>query len=201
MTDATVVAIDLAFPLPEPLSSIVIAINQRMLPPPAGFRFDATHLPHLTLVQQFVRRTALGQVRRVVAEAVSGCDAPPLVTTDVRVGRVACTLRVAQTAELSALHRRLLDVLAPFQTATAGPGAFFTDGDVARPADTEWVESFRQQSALASFDPHITLGVGRMETTVQPLRFLPTEVTLFHLGRFCTCRSMLYRWTLTDPNS
>ena len=122
MTDATVVAIDLAFPLPEPLSSIVIAINQRMLPPPAGFRFDATHLPHLTLVQQFVRRTALGQVRRVVAEAVSGCDAPPLVTTDVRVGRVACTLRVAQTAELSALHRRLLDVLAPFQTATAGPG-------------------------------------------------------------------------------
>ena len=200
MTDSTVLAIDVAFLLPEPLKRLVIAFNERMLPPPDGLRFDATHLPHLTLVQQFVRRTALDQIHRVVTEAVSGLDAPTLMTTNVRVGRVAGTLGVARTAELFALHRHLLDVLAPFQTTTAGPGAFFADGDIARSTDIEWVGSFRQRSALTSFDPHITLGVGRMETTVTPSRCLATELALFHLGRFCTCGRALNRWTLTDPN-
>ena len=200
MTDSTIVATDLAFLLPDPLNRAVTAINRTLLPPPDGFRFDATHLPHLTIVQQFVRRDALGEIGDTITRAIGELDAIPLVTTELAAGRVARTLGVALTAELAALHRRLLDDLAPFQEGAAAPGAFWTDGDQPRPADVEWVASFRQRSARASFVPHITIGIGRIKTTLDPSRFTASEVALCQLGRFCTCRRVLDTWTLTDPD-
>jgi len=200
MTDSTLVAADLAFLLPEPLNGAVTAINRTLLPPPDGFRFDTTHLPHLTVVQQFVRRDALGEISNTIAQAIAGLDAMTLATTELTTGRVAHTVRVALTPELLALHRRLLDDLAPFQEVTATPDAFWTDGDQPRPSDVEWVSAFRQHAAGASFDPHITIGVGRIETTLTPSRFVASEVALFQLGRFCTCRRVLDAWTLTEPD-
>ena len=200
MTDSTIVAADLAFLLPEPLNRAVTAINRTLLPPPDGFRFDATNVPHLTIVQQFVRHDALGEIGDTISQTVAELDAVTLVTTELATGRVACTLGVVLTAELAALHRRLLDDLAPFQEVRATPDAFWTDGDQPRPADVEWVEKFRQHSAGASFVPHITVGVGSIETTLTPSRFVASEVALCQLGRFCTCRRVLGAWTLTDSD-
>lgn len=157
-------------------------------------------MPHLTIVQQFVRRDALGEIGDTITRTIAELDAITLVTTELAAGRVARTLGVALTAALAALHRRLLDDLAPFREVTADPDAFWTDGDQPRPADVEWVASFRQHSALASFVPHITIGIGSIETTLRPFRFIASEVALCQLGRFCTCRRLLDTWTLTDPD-
>ena len=200
MTDSTAVAVDLAFLLPARLSRALTDINRTLQPPPDGFRFDATHLPHVTIVQQFVRRDALEQIGDAITSVLIGQRVPTLVTTELGVGRVASTLGVALTAELAILHRRLVDCLTPFHGVTGGPDGFWTDGESPRPADVEWVASFRHRSALASFVPHITLGVGRVEAAMEPSRFLATELALCQLGRFCTCRRVLHAWTLTDPD-
>ena len=75
--------------------------------------------------------------------------------------------------------------------------AFWTDGNAPRSADIEWVATFRQQSALQRFDPHITIGVGALNARVAPTSFVATQLAMCQLGRFCTCRRVLRAWTLT----
>lgn len=196
MTDASIVAVDVAFLVPEPLRAALMALNATLEPPPGGFRFDPTHLPHVTLVQQFVRRDEVLQIGQAVAHELQAQMALELVTTDIRVSGVASTLGITLTEELADLHRRLLGRLAPFVWARGGPEAFWTEGDAApRAADIEWVTNFRDRSALAVFDPHITLGVGAALLS-ESYRFVATELAFCQLGRFCTCRRVLATWTL-----
>ncbi|MBI4463425.1 MAG: hypothetical protein HY647_01865, partial [Acidobacteria bacterium] len=52
-----VLAVDVALLLPEPIQERVRAINAALWAQEKdGFRFDATHLPHITLAQLFVRQ-------------------------------------------------------------------------------------------------------------------------------------------------
>ena len=181
---------------------MVTRLNRTLRPPPDGFRLDATHLPHLSLVQQFVRERDLAEIAGVVTGSLE--VQPPLVvaTTQTSCKRVATTLGVTSTDELVALHQRLMTRLEPFRTSAGGTDAFWTDGDAPRAADIDWVGQFREDAAFDRFDPHITIGVGGPDMEVAQVAatpFVGTEVALCHLGRFCTCRRVLTAWTLTAP--
>jgi len=197
VAETTSVAIDVALLVPDTLGRVLTGLNRTLQPPPEGFRFDATHLPHLTLAQLFVRVGDLAETTRV-AGAVLQDQAPLAVaTTQVSCQRVSTTLGVTGTDELVALHRRLMNCLESFNGNDGGTEAFWTDGDIPRAADVNWVATFREQAAFHRFDPHITVGVGQLEEEVERTPFVATEVALCHLGRFCTCRRVLTAWTLT----
>ena len=197
MADTTSVAIDVALLLPDTLASSLTGLNRTLEPPPDGFHFDATHLPHLTLVQQFVRDRDLTEITRVVGAVLQDQAPLAVATTQVSRQRVSTTLGVTGTDELLALHRRLMDRLEPFRTHGGGAEAFWTDGDVPRTADVCWAAMFREQAAFTRFDPHITVGVGDLDGEVVATPFVATQVALCHLGRFCTCRRVLTAWPLT----
>ena len=195
-------AIDIALLLPDSLGHSLAALNRTLRPPPDGFHFDTTHLPHLTLVQQFARRHELEAITRVVDAVVQHQEPLALVTTDVSCAHVSSTVGVGLTDELATLHGRLMECLEPFRDRANGDDAqdaFWTDGTGPRPADIEWVARFRERSAFQQFDPHITIGAGPLASHVAPTPFLATQLALCHLGRFCTCRRVLHAWTLAGP--
>ena len=192
-----VFAVDVAIPPPSHVRNRLSELNVQTLGPPAGFRFGPTRLPHLTLAQQFVSRDRLNELATKLGALLNQEDCFELVTTTVSMPRLTSTLGIELNPALVSLHHRIMDLLIPFHADGDGYEAFFTNGDPPRPADLEWVRGFRRRSAYASFDPHITLGVGKVGGEVSPLQFVATHVWLFHLGRFCTCRQTLERWTLT----
>ena len=201
MADPTRTAIDIALLLPDSLGRSLTALNRTLRPPPDGFRFDSTHLPHLTLVQQFARQQDLEAIAGVVGDIVRHQAPLALATTHMSRAHVSSTLGVGLTGALATLHRRLMECLEPFCDETNRNDrqhAFWTDGDEPpRPADIEWVATFREQSALQRFDPHITIGAGALAARVTPTPFVATQLALCQLGRFCTCRRVLQAWTLT----
>lgn len=200
MTDPTHTAIDIALLLPDSLSHSLMALNRTLQAPPDGFYFDSTHLPHLTLVQQFVQRNDLEAIASVVEEVVQNQAPLALVTTDISCAHVSSTLGVGPSRELAALHRRLMERLEPFHVEVDRndqADAFWTDDDGPRPADIDWVATFREQSALQRFDPHITIGAGMLTARVAPTPFVATQLAMCQLGRFCTCRRVLQAWRLT----
>ena len=204
MVNSTHLAIDIALLLPAGLRQRLTALNHTLRPPPNGFSFDSTHLPHLTLVQQFARRKDLEEITEITGEILSAQAPLELVTTDVSCAHVSSTLGIGLTHELGLLHRRLMHGLEPFvardrASAEAAPNAFWSDDEPPRRADIEWVAQFRLQSAFERFDAHITIGAGALAAQIDPTRFVATEVALCHLGRFCTCRRVLSAWTLTAP--
>lgn len=200
MADPTRTAIDVALLLPDSLGDVLTTLNQTLEAPPGGFHFDSTHLPHLTLVQQFARRRDLDAIADVVDDVARQQAPLALATTHVSRAHVSSTIGVELTPELATLHRRLVERLEPFRDTINSDDphdAFVTNGHGPRPADVEWVGMFRERSALQRFDPHVTIGVGALATSVGPIPFVATRLAICHLGRFCTCRRVLRVWTLT----
>ncbi len=198
------VAIDVVLIPPPALDQYLRALNTHLAPPPEGFRFDETHLPHVTLVQLLVLRDRLEEMATAIEDVLGTQRALALHTTSITHGPAVSTLGVAPSPALDLLHRQLARRLDPFAVALPPDGsrdsydAFVDSGEPARPSDLEWVRRFRERSAYDRFDPHWTLGVGRLDISVEPMAFAADRVALCHLGRFCTCRKTLDWWTLAS---
>ena len=113
------VAIDVVLIPPPTLAQHLRDLNAHLAPPPVGFRFDETHLPHLTLVQLFVPRHRLTGLASAVEQMLEDQAALALHTTSVTRGPTVSTLGVAPSATLTALHRQLARGLHPFALDTS----------------------------------------------------------------------------------
>lgn len=190
------IAIDVAILLSGAARTVVERLNAGFdHAPGAGFRFDASHHPHVTLSQHFVRRERLSEVRRLVGDVVGRLEPFEVRVTGARAGRTSQVLAVEASATLEQLHERLMDALGN-EEAAGDAAAFQADGEPARPADVAWVEGFRERSSYARYDPHVTVGIGPRPLSTAPFRFPVEEIALCRLGRFCTCRDRLASWTL-----
>ena len=195
-------AVDVAVLLPDALLQPLLQLNATLVPPPDGFRFDDTHLPHVSLAQQFIAAARLPYVIRATAAVLHGAGPLRLQPAGWSRARTASTVRLVPTDPLTRLHAGLMDGLQPFESGPGDETAFFSDAvEPARGADVEWVRQFRTQAAYGRFDPHVTLGVGRL-TQLDPLCGADaTRAVLCQLGRFCTCRDVLAEWSLTDQGT
>ena len=198
MATPRLVALDVVLLLPRAATVALGRLNARLQPPPGGFVFDDTHLPHVTLVQQFVRDRDLHVVLPLLGRLASETEPIPLRGTGLRRGRTTTSLGVDGGAALRRLHDRLLARLDPHASPPVDASAFVADGEPARDGDVDWVRHFRTQAAGARFEPHVTLGVGALGDAGPRIAFTATELAACHLGRFCTCRRVLGAWRLGD---
>ena len=189
------IAIDLAVLLSTDTRGVIERVNACFDDTTGhGFRFDATHHPHVTLSQHFVEADRLAEVCARVATVLSELPPLDLSVTGARGGRAAQVLVVAPTPALQRLHEQLMDTLASYEIP--GDAAAFQQDDPPRDADVAWVTRFRAHSSFARFDPHITVGIGPDPVTTDPFTFTARTIAVCHLGRFCTCRDRLVTWTL-----
>ena len=189
-------AVDVAILLPAAAGAVAARLNAGFdHAPDAGFRFDASHHPHVTLSQHFVPRERLSEVRRLVGGVVARFEPFEAHVTGARAGRTAQVLTVEASPPLRELHERLMDAL-PDHEVAGGPEAFQAPGAPARPADVAWVAGFRARSSYTRYDPHVTIGIGPGPISTAPFRFSVEEIALCRLGRFCTCRDGLAGWML-----
>ena len=195
MPDSPLVAIDIALLPPPEVSARALELSAAL--PGAesqGLRLDADHLPHVTLTQQFVRREDLEAALDRVAMALAGRPPLQLVVSGGGRSRSSVWMTIESTPALVGLHAHLMEVLQRFEQSD-GTAAAFAGGD-ARPGDVLWVGGYRLESSFARFTPHITLGHAAAPPAVERIAFVATTIGACHLGRFCTCRRVLRRWTL-----
>jgi 2'-5' RNA ligase len=189
------IALDVAILPPPDVSQKAVAISAALPTEDfQGLRLDASHLPHVTLMQLFARgdqlETLLG---RLAAIAISTAPMPLRVTGAAKHGDTVA-IAIENTPPLAALHERVMDALREFEHLGGGADAF-VDRDV-RLRDVLWVAGYRAKSSLLSFMPHITLGHASRAPVIDPFTFEAVTVAVCHLGRFCTCRHVFRRWTL-----
>lgn len=194
----TLVALDVAILPPPDVTRQAIAIS-RSLPQEGsnGLVLDAEHLPHVTLIQQFVREEELDQAFARMDEVLRH---QPSLRLRVSGGGGHRTLwmTIDRTPALVELHERLMEALRGVERPGGTPAAFF--GGDARAADILWVAGYRLKSSFGQFTPHVTLGHGNHPPAIEPFTFDASSVAACHLGRFCTCRRVLRQWTLTDAS-
>lgn len=176
---------------------------------PAGFAFDATHLPHVTLAQRYVYGHDLAALFAAI-ESVAGAHNPLALSLEVTGMQVriegdtgSASWRIASSRALQALAH---DCLAAAQTLAVAGGtaqAFVPNEDASpiRDSTIRYVERFVPDHSGANYAPHLTLGHARAAflreleaTPLEAFAFAPGAVGVYQLGNHGTARRCLWRW-------
>ena len=164
-----VIAINVLLEPDHALADTARAANQRLRAGyPAGFAFDASHVPHVTVLQRYVRKDALEKAIAAIADVVgrSGVAGQTMTATGLYASAFAgvgmANIAVSATPELARLQEDLIVALAPFVVAEGGPEAFVPEagGGAVNDATVAYVRDFVPKSSGANYKPHVTVGVG-----------------------------------------
>ncbi len=190
-------AVDVALLLPEEVRVRAEAVNRALwLAHPDTLHLDDTHLPHLTLVQQFVRYDNLAALAVRIETVLRGRSPLSLTVSGIGSSEDTVMFLVDVTPALRELHEDLMEACASLEELDGDETAFYGPEEPARPRDVAWVRHYRTQAAYERYVPHITLGHGVPPASVEGFAFTADRVALCHLGRFCTCRVVLRDWRL-----
>lgn len=207
-----VTAVDIALEPDATMMQHAKAANARLLKSfPKGFMLDATHHPHVTMLQQFVRTDDLDKVF-AAAGAVLAKEKPRAwklnafkyyYIPDPPVGLAGIV--VEPTEDLHRLQDALVKAVEPYTVKTGTPAAFFSeeDGrDIQKPL-IDYVANFVTVAAGRKFNPHVTIGIGTETYLNQMLAepfaaftFSVTGASVYQLGTFGTARKELKALTL-----
>jgi phosphoserine phosphatase len=198
------IAIDVLLEPDQTMVAKANAVNARLRSNyPDGYSLDATHTPHVTMVQRFIRVRDFDAVTAAITNVLATERPTDLQLTAhglvaVPSAGVAVTLiAVERTPELARLQQKVADAVAPF-AATGGTEAAFIDtpkgGDI-----VAYVETFVPKASGANYAPHITAGVAAEAFVNQmkaepfaPVAFKPTGVAIYQLGNFGTASKRLW---------
>ncbi len=173
---------------------------------PKGFALDASHRPHITMIQCFARTADLDQVyaaaSQVIARAnVTGMKLEAFKYYYIPSGPIGVAGIVAKpTPELLKLQADLLAAVAPLTVETGDSAAFVTtpDDPIIDPALIGYVSTFVPKGSGEHFNPHVTTGVAPREYLDQmlaepfaPFTFSPAGAAVYQLGQFGTAAKKL----------
>ncbi len=209
---SAVMAIDIALEPDATMLQRARDANARLLKAfPDGFALDASHQPHVTLLQQFVRTDDLDKVY-AAANAVLAKEKPTSWTLKAikyyyipsrPIGLAGIV--VEPTDDLRRLQNELVAAVAPYTVKTGTAAAFFSD-EGGRDIQTfliDYVANFVTVAAGKKFNPHVTIGVGTeaylnalLAEPFEPFTFSPAGASVYQLGSFGTARKELTALTL-----
>jgi phosphoserine phosphatase len=178
---------------------------------PKGFALDATHRPHITLVQRFVRSANLDKVYAAAGQVLASANVTGMkleafkryYIPDKSLGVAGIVAK--PTPELLQLQADVIAAVAPFAMETGTSAAFVTtpDDPVINPALIEYVATFVPKASGEHFNPHVTTGIGLREDLdkmlaepFEPFTFSPARAAVFQLGQFGTAAKSLKEWDL-----
>jgi 2'-5' RNA ligase len=205
-----VVAIDV---LLEPDATMVkraIAANAELRANyPQGYTLGPEQVPHISLVQRYVKAGDLDEVGAAVSAVLAKENPRKLQLTATGyayapwAGVSITGIAVERTPELNRLQANIEKAVEPFAVPTGTVAAFSTSKDLpdVEEAIVDYVKTFVPKSSGDKYSPHVTIGVGR-EAFVKQLKsepfekfaFKPVGVAIYHLGGFGTAQKKLWQW-------
>ncbi|SEB68883.1 hypothetical protein SAMN05216205_0349 [Pseudomonas mohnii] len=187
------------------------AVNDRLLKVfPKGFALDATHRPHITLVQRFVLTENLEKVYAAVGKVFASTNVTGLKLEAIKYYYIPdkdlglSGIVIKPTPELIKLEMQVIDAVAPF-TVKTGTSAAFVTGDVPEvlPALITYVSDFVPKSSGENYHPHVTTGLAPREyldkMIAEPFdtfTFSPAGAAVYQLGHFGTAAKKLHQFDL-----
>ena len=197
-----VTAIDI---LLEPDATMVVhaeAANERLRKGFAeGFALDATHRPHISCLQRYVKTEDLDKVYAAVGKVLAS-ERPARWKLKAykyyyipwkEIGLAGIVIE--PTDELIRYQQKLIDAVGPFTVKTGSAAAFVTtkeDPEINEPT-IDYVAKFVPNETGKKFNPHVTIGLARqdylkkmLEEKFETFTFSPQGASVYHLGNFGT---------------
>jgi len=188
------------------------ANNARLLKAyPKGFALDATHRPHITLLQCFVRTGDLDKIYAAVEKMLANADVISMKLDAFKyyyapAGALGVAGIVARpTPEIIRLQADIIAAVKPFTVETGSVGAFTAphDDPATDAAIIQYVSTFASKLSGENFNPHVSTGVAprdyldkMLAEPFAPFTFSPAGAAVYQLGPFGTAAKKLKEWDL-----
>jgi phosphoglycolate phosphatase-like HAD superfamily hydrolase len=209
--DDKIIAIDVLIEPDQTMITKSKAVNARLRENfPAGYELDATHAPHVTMLQRFVRAKDFDAVTAAVTKVLAAEWPTELKLNAKGVeyviwGGLAVTVLVVEgTPELMRLHQQIIEAVAPFSVSGGTAAAFV--GAEANAETIGYVETFVPKSSGANYMPHVTAGVANEEFVkrmkaepFEAFTFKPAAMAVYQLGNFGTAAKKLWQSQASGP--
>jgi hypothetical protein len=173
---------------------------------PEGFALDATHQPHISCLQRYVRTADLEKVYAAVAKVLATEKPATWKLTaykyyyipwkEIGLGGIV----IKPTSDLIRYQKNLIAAVAPFTVETGTAAAFVTtkeDPDINQPT-IEYVAKFVPDETGDKFNPHVTIGLATqdylkqtLDEKFEPFTFSAVGASVYHLGNFGTAHTKL----------
>jgi hypothetical protein len=208
-----VTAIDIALEPDSTMLQHASAVNARLRASFAkGYALDATHRPHVTMLQRYVRTADLPKVYAAVQKIRAEYNMAAWKFEAFKIDHavwsgLAVTVILAKPPQsVLEAQQRLVDAIAPYTVQTATAAAFATT-----PAEPEinaatmsYVTAFVPKSTGKNYIAHVTCGVATVAFVKQleaepfsSFTFSPVAISVYQLGNFGTARKKLETWSFT----
>ena len=187
--------------LPSPqLSNIAIDLSNRIKNTSPFTLNMKDRLPHISLVMGYVEDTE------------SAVDAVQLISkqigpVELRVagihryepsfaGKYFFEIQFEQNEQILSIQNKLFKTLPLLEVENPSQKAFVSDGEeIINSAVLDYVGNFKKYSGDEKFSPHITLGAAEKDASFDDVKLPSTitisQITLCHLGNYCTCRKII----------
>jgi hypothetical protein len=186
--------------------------NDRLLKVfPKGFALDASHRPHITLVQRFVRTKDLDKVYAAVGKVFASTNVAGLKLEAFKYYYIPdkdlglSGIVVKPTPELLKLEQQVIDAVSPYAVKTGTSAAFVTTPENPKilPALITYVSEFVPKHSGNNFHPHVTTGLAprtylddMLKEPFATFTFSPAGAAVYHLGHFGTAAKKLKQFEL-----
>ncbi|MDH5346137.1 MAG: phosphatase PAP2 family protein, partial [Gammaproteobacteria bacterium] len=204
---SSVIAIDILLEPDATLLRNAEAVNAGFLKVyPQGFSLDASHRPHITLIQRYVRTADLDKVYAAAGQVfartnVTGFKLEAVKYDYLPLGDLGLAAITANpTAELRKLQSDLIAAVAPFTVKTGDSAAFFTtpDDPMIDSHLIHYVSVFVPEHSGEHFVPHLTVGLAPkshldklLAEPFEKYTFSPASAAIYQLGQFGTAAKKL----------
>jgi hypothetical protein len=206
-----VTAIDIALEPDATMLQHASALNARLRGDFAkGYALDATHRPHVTMLQRYVRTADLPKVyaavRKIRTEYNMGAWKFDAFKIDHAVwSGLAVTVILAKPPQsVLQAQQQLIDAIAPYTVQTGTAAAFATtaaEPDI-NASTIAYVTAFVPKSTGKNYIAHVTCGVASVafvkKLESEPFlsfTFSPVAISVYQLGNFGTARKKLELWS------
>jgi hypothetical protein len=203
-----VVAINVLIELGDDVAAIAQRANQRLQSSnPGSFEFDATHVPHVSLLHRYVNKRELPAVYAAVDKVIADLQPKALrlsatgYEASAWQGGTLVNLTIQKGAELDRLQETLVKALAPYSVERSDERAFARTFDSMHvdPMTIEYVATFVPKQVGEGFKPHITVGLSDATSAERlqsqpftPITFHPASIAIYQLGDIGTARRKLH---------
>jgi len=186
------------------------AVNARLRQSvPGGFALDATHQPHITTLQRYVRTADLDQVFDAVAKTIAATDTTTLTFEAEMIrhadwgipGQGYAVFVVKPGPGVLEYQARLLSAVTPFAESGGTAAAFVTDAEGINDTTLKWVEQFVPGQIGTRYVPHLSLGFATLDDLkvieagpFETFAIHPASIAVYHLGNNGNARAELKSW-------
>jgi hypothetical protein len=180
-----------------------------------GFALDASHQPHITTLQRYVRTAELDNVYDAVRKTLAATDAKALSYRAMAIrhadwgvpGQGLAVILVQPSRQVTDFQAALLAAIAPFTEPGGTAAAFVTDpGENISQSTLDWVEGYvPAQIGPERYAAHITVGFATLDdlTAIEAEPFdafdvHPAAVAIYQLGNSGAARRLLKTWPILN---